>query len=74
MVSVVAFLCALALSPAACDRATAVDVITFPPAANELACMRDAQMTLAGLAIRADPAHRWVVKCARGNGGLGPVG
>jgi hypothetical protein len=36
--------------------------------------LRDAQATLAGLAIRADAGHRWIVKCARSNRGLGPVG
>ena len=74
MISVAAFLCALSVSPADCSRTTAVDVITFPESPNELACMRDAQMTLAELAIRADADHRWIVKCTRSNRGLGPVG
>jgi hypothetical protein len=74
MISVVAFLCALSLSPAECGRTTAVDVIALPDAANELMCLRDAQTTLAALAIRADAEHRWIVKCARSNRGLGPVG
>jgi hypothetical protein len=74
MVSVVAFLCALALSPSECSRATAVDVIALPAAPDEASCLRDAQVTLAALAIRADSAHRWIVKCGRGNQGLGPVG
>jgi hypothetical protein len=74
MVSVVVFLCALALSPSKCSRATAVDVIALPPAPDEMACMREAQATLADLAIRADTEHRWIIKCGRGNDGLGPVG
>jgi hypothetical protein len=74
MISVVAFLCALSLSPAECGRATAVDVIALPDAPNELMCLRDAQATLADLAIRADAEHRWIVKCSRSNRGLGPVG
>jgi hypothetical protein len=74
MVSVVAFLCALALSPSECSRATAVDVIALPAAPDEQACFREAQSTLAGLAIQADAAHRWIVKCGSGNDGLGPVG
>ncbi len=74
MVSVVAFLCALALSPSECSRATAIDVIALPAAPNDLVCMQGAQMTLAELAIRADAEHRWIVKCSRSNQGLGPVG
>ncbi len=74
MVSVIAFLCALAVSPSECGRATAVDVIALPAAPDEQSCMRHAQMTLAELAIRADAEHRWIVKCSRSNQGLGPVG
>jgi hypothetical protein len=74
MVSVVVFLCALALSPSECSRATAVDVIALPAAPDEQACLREAQSTLADLAIRADTEHRWIIKCGRGNDGLGPVG
>lgn len=65
MIGVVAFLCALNVSPVECDRATAVHVLTFPAARNELVCRRDAQLTLAQLAIKADADHRWVVKCQR---------
>jgi hypothetical protein len=71
MISVIAFLCALSVGPAECGRTTAVDVIAFPDARNELMCMRDAQATLAELAIRADAEHRWIVECSRS---LGPVG
>jgi len=74
MISVVAFLCALALSPAECSRATAIDVIALPAAPSTEACMRTAQATLAELAIRADDQHRWIVKCGSGNQGTGPVG
>ena len=74
MVSVVVFLCALALSPSECSRATAVDVIALPAAPDEQACLHAAQATLAGLAIQADSEHRWIIKCGRGNDGLGPVG
>ena len=74
MVSVVVFLCALALSPSECSRATAVDVIALPAAPDEQACLRIAQATLAELAIHADTEHRWVIKCGRGNDGLGPIG
>jgi hypothetical protein len=74
MVSVVVFLCALALSPSECSRATAVDVIALPAAPDEQACLHTAQATLAGLAIQADSEHRWIIKCGRGNDGLGPIG
>jgi hypothetical protein len=65
MISVVAFLCALSVSPADCNRASAIDVITFPEAAAETLCLHDAQATLATLAIHADAGHRWIVKCGR---------
>ena len=74
MVSVVVFLCALALSPSECGRDTAVDVIALPPVPDEQACLLTAETTLAELAIQADPDHRWIIKCGRGNDGLGPVG
>jgi hypothetical protein len=73
MVSVVAFLCALSISPTDCDRASAVDVITFPEAAAERLCLHEAQATLATLAIRADADHRWIVKCGR-EGAARPAG
>jgi hypothetical protein len=66
MIPVVAFLCALALTPAQCSRATAVDVIALPAASDRESCMRDAQFTLAELAVHADPEHRWIVKCGSG--------
>ena len=74
MVSVIAFLCALALSPSECSRATAIDVIALPPAPDRESCLRIAQTTLAGLAIHADAQHRWIVKCGSSNQGMGPVG
>jgi len=74
MVSVIAFLCALALSPSECSRATAIDIIALPPAPDRESCLRIAQTTLAELAIRADAEHRWIVKCGSGNQGMGPVG
>lgn len=64
-VSVVAFLCAISIARPDCGRANAIDVLTFPAAPNELACMRDAQVTLAELAIRADAEHYWKVTCSR---------
>lgn len=69
MISVVAFLCALAVGPAECGRNNAIDVITLPAAATDVDCMRDAQVTLAALAIRADAEHRWVIKCSQGGSG-----
>jgi hypothetical protein len=74
MVSVVVLLCALALSPSECSRATAVDVIALPAAPDEQACLHAAQATLAELAVHADAGHRWIIKCGRGNDGMGPVG
>lgn len=62
---VVAFLCAIAVAPADCTRATAIDVIPMGESANELTCMMEGQMTLAGLALQADADHRWIVKCVR---------
>lgn len=74
MISVVAFLCALSVGPAECGRDTAVDVITLPAAATAIDCMRDSQVTLAALAIRADADHRWVVKCSSSSGDPGSAG
>lgn len=74
MTAVLALLCAISIAPAACDRSNAVDVVTMPPSANELACMLDAQMTLAQLAIRADAEHRWIVRCVRTSIGQQGVG
>jgi hypothetical protein len=74
MISVIAFLCALSVSPAECNRASAVDVITFPESANELTCMQDAQVTLASLAVRADSEHYWKVLCSHSNRGMAAVG
>lgn len=69
MISVVAFLCALTVGPAECGRSNAIDVITLPAAATDVDCMRDAQVTLAALAIRADAEHRWVIKCSQSDSG-----
>lgn len=74
MISVVAFLCALSVGPAECGRDTAVDVITLPTADSDIDCMRDAQATLAALAICADAGHRWVVKCSSSSGDPGSAG
>ena len=49
-------------------------VIALPAAPDEQACLHAAQATLAELAVRADSEHRWIIKCGRGNDGLGPVG
>lgn len=61
--TVIALLCALALSSADCRRDTAVDVMVLGDADNEIACALGAQMTLAQLAIRADAEYRWIIKC-----------
>lgn len=63
MLQVVALLCALSVSPRDCDRRTAIDYIPLGTAANEIECMMGGQMTIAGLAIRADLQARWIVKC-----------
>jgi hypothetical protein len=74
MISVIAFLCAFSISPAECNRASAIDVVTFPESVNELTCMRDAQMTLASLAVRTDAEHYWKVLCTHSNRGMAAVG
>jgi hypothetical protein len=74
MISVIAFLCALSISPAECNRASAIDVVTFPESVNELTCMLDAQTTLASLAVRADEEHYWKVLCTHSNRGMAAVG
>ena len=63
MVSVVALLCAATVARADCTQNNAIDVIRFPSAANELACMQDSMVTLAALAIRAGPGEYWKVVC-----------
>lgn len=61
--TVIALLCALALSSADCNRSTAIDFMRLGEAPNAIQCLMGAQMTLAQLAIRADAAHRWIIKC-----------
>ena len=63
--SVLALLCAATLAPSECDRSNATDVIALGQSANEIACMRDAQETLAALAIRSGPDAYWLVRCER---------
>jgi hypothetical protein len=65
MVSVYALLCAAALLRSECSTATAIDAIRLSDADNELACLRDSMMTLAGLAIQAKSGEYWKIVCAR---------
>jgi hypothetical protein len=69
MVSVYALLCAATLMRSECTTATAIDVMRMPNADNELACLRDSMITLAGLAIRPAGGEYWKVVCAH-NGDL----
>jgi hypothetical protein len=73
MVSVYALLCAATLLRGECTPVTAIDVIRLPDADNELACLRDSLMTLAGLAIQPQASEYWKVVCSNGGGGLPSV-
>jgi len=63
MISVIALLCATTVARGECVLENAIDVIHFPDAATELACMQDSMTTLAALAIRAGPNEYWKVIC-----------
>jgi hypothetical protein len=73
-VFVIALLCSMSLSPRECDRTTALDVLTFPPAESELTCMRDAMQTLADLAIQPHDGEFWKVVCVRSSIGKANIG
>jgi hypothetical protein len=66
MISVYALLCAATLLRSECT-ATAIDVMRMPDADNELACLRDRMMTVAGLAIKPQEGEYWKVVCAHGD-------
>jgi hypothetical protein len=68
MISVIALLCAATVARGECAPENAIDVIHFPDAATELACMQDSMATLAALAIRAGPGEYWKVICAAPRG------
>lgn len=72
--TVTAFLCAIHLSSAQCDRASAQDILVLGNADNELSCMLGGQMTLAQLAIQPGPGERWIIKCTRTTIADGNVG
>ena len=65
MVWVFALLCGAHLNTAECTSDTAIDVIRFPDARNDLACMRDSMATVASLAIQARPDEYWKFVCVR---------
>lgn len=62
---VFALLCGGHLSTAECTTDTAIDVIRFPDASNEIACLQDSMMTVAPLAIQAGPDEYWKLICMR---------
>lgn len=62
---VFALLCGGHLSAAECTTDTAIDVIRFPDASTEIACLRDSMMTVAPLAIQAGPGEYWKFVCMR---------
>jgi hypothetical protein len=64
MVSVYALLCLATLSRNECTNDTAIDVIRLPDAYSELACMRDSEIILAGLAVQPQRGEYWKVVCA----------
>jgi hypothetical protein len=66
MVSVVALLCAAGIAPANCTQDNAIDVVAMGSAPNELSCMQDSMMALAGLAVQARPNEYWKVVCVTG--------
>jgi hypothetical protein len=63
LVWVFALLCGGHLSAAECTIETAIDVIRFPDARNEDACLRDGMMTIAPLAVQAGPNEYWKFVC-----------
>jgi len=65
LVWVLALLCGGHLSTAECTTDTAIDVIRFPDARDEIACLQDSMMTVAPLAIRAGPDEYWKFVCMR---------
>ena len=68
MVSVYALLCLASLSPHECTNDTAIDVMRLPDDYSELACLRDSEITLAGLAIQPQKGEYWKVVCTEING------
>lgn len=65
LVWVFALLCGGQLSAAECTTDTAIDVIRFPDAQNETACVQGGMMTVASLAIQAGPDEYWKFVCTR---------
>lgn len=62
-IQVLAMLCSILTSPAACNRATAIDVVPLGTASSYQECMIYGQQTLASLALASDHDHGWVLKC-----------
>jgi hypothetical protein len=65
LVWVFALLCGAQLSAADCTSGTAIDVIRFPDARDELSCMRDSMMTVASLGIQPGHDEYWRFVCVR---------
>jgi hypothetical protein len=65
VVSVYVLLCAAHLAAAECTSVNAIDVIRFPDASDELACVRDSMATIATLSIHARPDEYWKFVCVR---------
>lgn len=61
--SVVALLCAVALSGHDCRRDTALDVLPLGTASNSIECALYGQMSLATLSLHADEGFRWQIRC-----------
>jgi hypothetical protein len=70
MVSVYALLCAASVMHSDCTNDTAIDVIRLPDDYSELACLRDSEIVLAGLAIQPQNGEYWKVICSPISSGL----
>lgn len=65
MVSVYVLLCAAQVAIGQCSSANAIDVIRFPDARDELACVRESMATIASMAISARQDEYWKFVCVR---------
>lgn len=74
MIAVLIFVCSITVAPADCNRATAIDVIAGPEAANEIQCGLHSQAFYAETALGIGPGEYLKVTCTRTSIGRGNVG
>ena len=66
MFSILALVCTLGQDPAACQPATARDVMKLGEERTELACLRQAQMSAGGIeTLRRLAADEWIKLACR---------